>query len=139
VKEVLESNLMPYSFGINSKKHLETLHPKLQEVLLEAIKYVDFSITCGFRNKAEQDKAVANGNSKTPWPTSKHNTTPSLAVDVAPYPLNWNDREAFTLLSGVIYGIACMKGIPLRIGSDWDGDFNILEHQFIDRPHIELK
>jgi hypothetical protein len=31
-----------------------------------------------------------------------------------------------------------MMGIKIRIGSDWDGDFNILEHSFKDRPHIEL-
>lgn len=127
------------SFGATSKKHLATLHPDLQRVLNEAIEHVDFSITCGFRNQADQDRAFAQGLSKLKWPHGEHNKQPSMAVDVAPFPLNWNDREAFTLLSGVIYGIACMMGVKLRLGADWDGDFNTLEHQFMDRPHLELK
>lgn len=125
-------------FGKQSLANLAACHPDLQRLLNEAIKCVDFSITCGYRNKADQDKAVMGGMSKTPWPTSKHNQNPSLAVDVAPYPLNWNDNEAFTLLSGVLYGVAYTMGIKIRLGADWDGDFNTLEHSFKDRPHIEL-
>ncbi len=126
------------SFGKESQKHFDTLHPDLQRVLGEAIKYVDFSITCGFRNEADQNKAFAEGKSKLKWPNGEHNKMPSRAVDVAPYPINWNDAESFTLLSGVIYGIACTLGIKLRLGIDWDGDFATLEHSFKDRPHIEL-
>ena len=127
------------SFGTESRKHLATLHPDLQKVLVEAIKYVDFSITCGFRDQLAQDRAFAEGKSKLKWPNGEHNKMPSMAVDVAPYPLNWNDAEAFTLLAGIIYGIACTLGVKLRIGADWDGDFNTLEHSFKDRPHLELK
>lgn len=126
-------------FGVESKRHFDTLHPDLQKVLAEAIKYIDFSITCGFRNQLDQDRAFAEGKSKLKWPNGEHNQMPSRAVDVAPYPINWNDAEAFTLLSGIIYGIACTMGVQLRIGADWDGDFNTLEHSFKDRPHLELK
>jgi peptidoglycan LD-endopeptidase CwlK len=126
-------------FGATSKANLATCHPDLQHVLNEAIKHVDFSVTCGYRGQVEQDKAFAEGKSKLKYPNGEHNKIPSNAVDVAPYPINWNDAEAFTLLSGVIYGIACMMGIKLRLGADWDGDFNTLEHKFKDRPHIELK
>lgn len=126
------------SFGLESSRRLAELHPDLQKVMNEAIKYVDFSITCGFRNQVDQHKAFVEGKSKLDWPNGEHNKQPSRAVDVAPYPVNWNDNEAFTLLAGVIYGIACTMGVKLRIGADWDGDFNILEHSFKDRPHIEL-
>ncbi|MBV5327112.1 MAG: M15 family metallopeptidase [Chlorobium sp.] len=126
------------SFGKISKEKLATCHPDLQRLMNEAIKYVDFSVTCGYRGQAEQDAAFAAGNSKLKYPQGKHNKTPSEAVDVAPYPLNWNDAEAFTLLSGFILGVACMMGIKIRLGADWDGDFNTLEHKFKDRPHIEL-
>jgi peptidoglycan LD-endopeptidase CwlK len=126
-------------FGATSKANLATCHPDLQHVLNEAIKHVDFSVTCGYRGQVEQDKAFAEGKSKLKYPNGEHNKIPSNAVDVAPYPINWNDAEAFTLLSGVIYGIACMMGIKLRLGADWDGDFNTLEHKFKDRPHIELE
>jgi|SRR6185369_4630641 len=126
------------SFGKESLAQLATCDPELQLLMNEVIKYVDCSITCGHRGQAAQDKAFADGNSKLKWPNGKHNSLPSKAVDVAPYPLNWNDTEAFTLLSGVIYGVACTMGIKIRLGADWDGDFNTLEHSFKDRPHLEL-
>lgn len=126
------------TFGKQSQVNLATCHPDLQRLMNEAIKHVDFSITCGHRGQAEQDKAFAEGKSKLKWPNGEHNKLPSCAVDVAPYPLNWNDTEAFTLLSGVILGIAKMINIKIRLGADWDGDFNTLEHSFKDRPHIEL-
>ena len=127
-----------YSFGKTSSANLATCHADIQRLANEVIKHVDHSITCGHRGKADQDKAVAQGNSTVKWPNGKHNKMPSEAIDVAPYPLNWNDAEAFTLLAGVYFGIAKMMGIKIRIGADWDGDFNMLEHHFCDRPHIEL-
>lgn len=126
------------SFGKVSKENLATCHADLQRLSNEVIKHVDHSVTCGHRGKADQDKAVAEGNSKVKWPDGKHNSLPSDAIDVAPYPLNWNDAESFTLLSGVYFGVAAMMGIKIRLGADWDGDFNTLEHSFKDRPHIEL-
>lgn len=127
------------SFGAESLRHLATLDPKLQRLLNEAIKYVDFTITCGFRNQEDQHKAFLAGNSKLDWPDGQHNKSPSRAVDVAPYPIDWNDAEAFTLLSGIILGISYTMGIPIRIGIDWDSDLVVKEHSFKDRPHIELK
>ena len=128
------------SFGTASRVRLKTLDPRLQALLNEAIKHVDFAITCGRRGQAGQNKAVAEGKSKTPWPTSKHNSMPSLAVDVAPYAngILWDDLEGFTLLAGIIKGISLMMGINIRIGIDWDGDLVVKEHSFKDRPHIEL-
>jgi hypothetical protein len=127
------------NFGKQSTANLGTCHPDLQRLMNEVIKHVDCSITCGHRGQVDQDKAFAAGNSKLKWPHGEHNATPSNAVDVAPYPLNWNDTEAFTLLSGVIYGVACMLGIKIRLGADWNGDFKMLDHSFKDRPHVELK
>lgn len=128
------------SFGIASKANLSSCHPDLQRLLNEAIKHVDFSVTCGHRGKADQDAAVIAGNSTVNWPNSKHNSLPSLAADIAPYHngIKWDDVEGFTLLSGIIKGIAIMMGIKIRLGSDWDGDLEVKEHTFKDRPHIEL-
>jgi hypothetical protein len=125
-------------FGTSSLTQRATLHPDLKRLVDEVIKHVDFSITCGYRNQADQDAAVAKGLSQVKFPNGKHNTLPSKAMDVAPYPINWNDAEAFTLLAGVFFGVAAVLGIKLRLGADWDGDFNTLEHSFKDRPHIEL-
>ena len=126
------------SFGKQSINNLNTCHPDLIRLANEVIKYVDYSVTCGHRGQVEQDKAFAEGKSKLKFPNGEHNKIPSRAMDVAPYPINWNDAEAFTLLSGVFVGVAYMLEIKIRIGSDWDGDFNTLEHSFKDRPHIEL-
>lgn len=127
------------SFGAESKRHLATLDPQLQRLMNEAIKYVDFTITCGFRNQADQHKAFVEGKSKLDWPNGEHNKNPSRAVDVAPCPLDWNDAEAFTLLAGIIFGIAKMMNIPITLGIDWDSDGNVKEHSFKDRPHIQLR
>lgn len=128
------------AFGKDSLAHRATLHPELQRLLDEAIQHVDFAITCGHRGKAAQDKAVAEGKSKTPWPISKHNASPSLAVDVAPYSggILWDDLEGFTLLAGILKGLSLAMKIPIRLGIDWDGDLVVKEHSFKDRPHIEL-
>jgi peptidoglycan L-alanyl-D-glutamate endopeptidase CwlK len=134
----MEVNRSMTSFGKESTNHLNTLHPDLQRLMKEAIKYVDFSITCGHRGQADQDKAFAEGKSKVKWPNGKHNTSPSKAVDVAPYPIRWQDHEGFTLLAGILYGIACTMGIKIRLGVDWDGDMYVAEHNFLDRPHVEL-
>lgn len=128
-------------FSKASLDKLNTCHPDIQRVLKEAIKYVDFTVTCGHRTKEEQDECIKEGTSETPWPTSKHNSIPSMAVDVAPYSngILWDDAEGFTLLSGIIKGIALTMGVNLRVGIDWDGDLVVKEHSFKDRPHLELK
>jgi len=129
------------NFGKASKAKLATCHPDIQRLLNEAIKHVDFSVTCGHRAKEEQDTAFNNGNSTVAWPNSKHNSFPSKAADVAPYVngIKWDDLEGFTLLAGIIKGISVMMEIDVRLGIDWDGDLFVKEHSFLDRPHVEIK
>ncbi len=126
------------TFSDRSKGILSTVHPDLQRVMIEVVKHFDIAIVCGHRPKVDQDKAVAAGNSKTPWPTSKHNSLPSLAVDVAPYKIDWTDKERFTLLAGFVLGVAAMLGIPVRWGGDWDGDTEVRDEKFRDVGHFEL-
>jgi peptidoglycan L-alanyl-D-glutamate endopeptidase CwlK len=130
------------SFGAASEAQLVTCHPDLQRVLREAIKYHDFTVIEGHRGKAAQDAAVAAGNSKTPWPTSKHNATPSLAADCAPFPVDWSDTgsalERFALLAGVIHTVAQQLGVKIRWGGDWNQNWDTRDEGFRDRPHFEL-
>lgn len=118
------------SFSKQSLDRLATCHFDLQRVLFEAIKYIDFTVICGFRDKAEQDAAYKAGNSKLRWPMSRHNSTPSEAVDVCPYPIDWRDTERFAYLAGVIMTVAGQLGVELTWGGTWT---------FRDRPHFELK
>ena len=129
---------MAYKFGESSRKRLDTCHPLLQEICEEAIKHIDFSVLCGERSEAEQQEAFEKGLSKVQYPDSMHNKSPSLAVDVAPYPIDWDNIPRFAHLIGLIRGIAAMKGIKIRTGSDWDSDGDITDHKFMDWPHFEL-
>jgi peptidoglycan L-alanyl-D-glutamate endopeptidase CwlK len=127
------------SFAIPSKLKLASLDVRLQTVLLEAIKYADFSIIWGHRGEKSQNDAYAKGTSQARWPDSPHNKLPSLAVDVAPWP-GLYDRPAqdFYYLSGIIKGVATQLGIPVRCGCDWDGDGDTQNQRLHDLGHIEL-
>lgn len=126
-------------FSIASNKALDTAHPNLQRLFREVAKHVDCTVLCGHRDKIGQDAAVAAGKSKTPWPTSKHNKVPSLAVDVVPYPIDWGNRERFFHFAGFVKGIAAGLGIRVRWGGDWDGDNDFRDQTFDDLPHFEIR
>lgn len=136
------------SFGKASKTHLDRLDPRLQEILNEAIKYFDFSIIDSHRGKEAQDLAYQKGLSKVKWPHSKHNHPDhpeqevdlpiARAVDIAPYPIAWNDTERFVYLAGWVMAIAALKGIKLRWGGDWDSDTQVKDEKFRDFGHFEL-
>ena len=125
-------------FGERSARALETAHPDLQRLFVEVIKHYDCSVLEGHRGQVAQEEAVAKGLSKTHWPDSKHNKYPSLAVDVAPYPINWKDTERFYHFAGFVKGVAEMLGIKIRCGCDWDGDTDLHDQTFMDLPHFEL-
>jgi peptidoglycan L-alanyl-D-glutamate endopeptidase CwlK len=118
------------NFSKRSIEKLSTCHEDLREIMLEAIKETDFAVICGHRGKADQELACAQGNSQTPWPRSKHNKKPSLAVDIVPFPVDWDDTGRFKDLAKVIMRIAEEKGIKIKWGGDW--------RTFIDMPHFEL-
>jgi peptidoglycan L-alanyl-D-glutamate endopeptidase CwlK len=104
----------------------------------EAIKFIDFTILEGHRGKDLQNLYYEQGKSKLKYPQSKHNKYPSLAVDIAPYPINWNDRERFVYLAGIIKGIASSLGHNIRWGGDWNQNNNLKDQSFFDLPHFEI-
>lgn len=127
-----------YQFSALSKRRLATCDKRLQEIFNEVIKHVDCTVICGHRSKAEQEAAFRAGTSKLRWPNSLHNRLPSLAVDVVPYPVDWDDRSRFIYFAGFVRGIAIQKGIEIRSGVDWNGNFNLKDENFFDAPHFEL-
>ena len=128
-----------YKFGKSSKKRLETCDEKLQKVFNEVIKHVDCSILEGHRSAERQDKLFKEGKTKVMYPKGRHNASPSMAVDVAPYPIDWDDRERFHLFAGFVIGIAKGMGITLRWGGDWNMNFEVDDNKFADFPHYELR
>jgi len=128
-------------FGKASLAQRATLHPKLQRVLDEVIKVVDVAIVEGHRGKEAQNAAVRDGLSKVRWPNGKHNSWPSRAADLAPWPIDWRAGERphlrFAFMMGVVYKCARDLGIRVRFGMDWNQNF-IVDESFVDLPHVEL-
>lgn len=125
-------------FGAASLAAIATLHPDLQRLCFAAIHDIDFKVICGHRDEAAQERAFQEHRSDKHWPDSKHNGVPSKAMDVMPCPEDWEDRERFCFLAGVLVEKARQLGIKLRWGNDWDMDMNFKEHKLHDLPHLEL-
>ena len=127
------------SFSKQSLDKLSTCDSRLQELFNEVVKHTDCSVLCGHRTKIEQDEALNKGNSKVVWPNSKHNTSPSKAIDVVPSPIDWNDKHRFYMFVGFVRGIAAKMGIKIRCGADWNGNMDWKDQNFHDLPHFELE
>lgn len=116
-------------FGRRSMKRLSEVHEDLQSIAHELIKRMDVSVLCGHRDEKEQNAAFYRGASRLMWPRSKHNKVPSLAMDLAPYPIDWADIARFNEMCDLVEAIAKEKGIKVRMGRDFS---------FKDYPHVEL-
>ena len=125
-------------FGKKSKQRLETCDKRLQEIFNEVIKTVDCSVLEGHRGKDRQNALYKEGKTKLTFPKGRHNSSPSNAVDVVPYPVDWGDRERFHLFAGCVLGIAKSMGIKLRWGGDWNINWFVDDNKFDDFPHFEV-
>ena len=126
-------------FSKKSRGKLETCDEDLQEVFNIAIRYFDCTILEGFRGKSKQNEAYKKGNSKLKFPMGKHNKVPSIAVDAIPYPIDWEDRERFHYMGGMVRGIGKQLGVKIRWGGDWDSDGEIKDNSFDDLVHVEIR
>jgi len=126
------------SFGTASRTRLDTCHIDLQQVCELVIPNYDFTVLEGFRSNARQDELFRHGKSKLQAGESLHNFNPSMAVDVAPYPIDWENTERFYLLAGFMFQAASQLNVKLRGGFDWDGDWIHSDQSFMDLPHFEL-
>ena len=131
-------------YSATSSQRLASCHKDLQAVFNTVIINFDCSILCGHRTEVAQMEAYNGGKSQLKWPQSKHNKTPSLAVDVAPYPIDWKDLARFRYFAGYVTGIADRLYADgtithrLRWGGDWDVDTQLKDNGFNDLPHFEL-
>lgn len=150
------------SFGEVSSARLLTCHKDLQTLMNEVIKFYDCQIVYGQRTVKEQQELFKQGrkfengkwvitnklmivtncdgiNSK-----SKHNKTPSLAVDVMPYPIGWKDKYSVAYFAGkVIETYRRLKEdgkitSTIRWGGDWNQNNKTIDESLIDFPHFEI-
>jgi peptidoglycan L-alanyl-D-glutamate endopeptidase CwlK len=126
-------------FGTKSKMQLHTCDERLQKLFNKVVKDFDCTVIEGHRGKERQNAAYDRGNSKIRYPRGKHNKTPSIAVDVIPYPIDWKDRDRMHYFAGYVLGIAKTMGLNIRWGGDWDQDTKTKDNKFDDLVHFEIK
>lgn len=68
--------------------------------------------------------------------SSKH--VSGKAVDLVPYPVDWNDLAKFDQIAKAMFSAAKELGVSIRWGADWDNDGNFREKGEYDSPHFEL-
>ena len=124
-----------YKFGKRSRERLKGVDSRLVNVLNELIKIMDVTIIEGLRSKERQEQLLAQGKTKTKY--SKH--IEGKAVDLAPYPIDWEDREMFHYMGGMLRGLGKAMGVNIRWGGDWDSDGDINDNKFDDLVHVEIK
>ena len=119
---------MTYKLGTRSKQSLSGVHVDLVAVVEKAIEIteVDFSVIEGIRHIERQRQLVKAGKSTTL--NSRHIT--GHAVDMVPYPVDWEDLERFELMAKAMKSASEELEIPIIWGGDWKS--------FYDAPHFEL-
>lgn len=131
---------MNYYFSEGSLRIIRTCVPPIRVIAFELIKIWDCKAIWGRRNEKEQNLAFMVGASTKQWPNSKHNAIPpklSKALDIIPFPIDWEDEARFRYQNGLIRAIAHSKGIKIRGGWDWNGDNNFKDQRLNDLAHIE--
>ena len=124
-------------FSKTSEARLSTCHRDLQAVCRELIKQFDFSVLEGHRGEKAQNAAFERGNSHVRYPNSAHNKTPSLAVDIAPYPIDWGDLGRFREMIYRFDAVACVLRTRGEIQSRFE--YGAFWPNFKDYPHVEIK
>lgn len=121
-----------FKFGKKSLERLAQCDTRLQKLCQAMIEKSEFdlTITCGYRNKEDQEKAFDEGKSKAHFGQSKHNCLPSKAVDICPYPICWEKTDIrWHKMIALAYELARQQGIKIRSGKFF---------AFEDFPHLEL-
>jgi peptidoglycan L-alanyl-D-glutamate endopeptidase CwlK len=141
-------------FSKQSRSKLETCHQDLQTVFHYVVQTRDCTVVYGHRTPEEQfelfkkGRAEVDGRWKIVKPQhvvtykdgmedpSRHNSYPSEAIDVVPYPEMWSSIDAFRQFGNYVKGVISMM---LKYGTienyiEYGGDWN-----WKDYAHWQLK
>jgi peptidoglycan L-alanyl-D-glutamate endopeptidase CwlK len=119
-----------------SLQKLKTCHPDLVKLIMAVDLHYPVQVICGHRNSEDQQKAFDEGKSKKKPGQSKHNLTPSHAVDIVPDPdrnprtISWVDLKEFEIMCHVVEQMADDLEIKIKLGRDYP--------HLVDWPHVEL-
>lgn len=152
-----------FAYGQTSQDRLATVHPALRGVCVKALGYstVDITVLEGARTMERQRALYAQGRTtaeliaagvtgidgrpdlpKVTWTLNSRHLPKedgfSWAVDLAPWPIDWNDISRFDAVALAMFRAASAMGVRIRWGADWDGDGKLRERGESDSPHFEL-
>lgn len=134
---------MGFKLGKTSLARLKGVDETLVNVVKRAIEIseVDFTVLEGVRTLERQRDLYAQGRTApgkiVTW-TMKSRHIEGKAVDLVPYPLDWNDLDKFNKIKDAMFQAAKELDVNLRWGADWDGDGNYREKGEYDSPHFEI-
>jgi len=150
--------MRPYvDFSKRSLSRLETVVTPLRWVILEVANVCPFDLTVleGIRSAERQKELYSKGRYGNPGPIVTHidgvtnhsmhqdnGHGKSRAIDIAPWPLDWDNKLAFHVMAGVIFSVCTsMYGTRenLRWGGDWNGNWDYRDQSFHDLPHFEWR
>jgi peptidoglycan L-alanyl-D-glutamate endopeptidase CwlK len=155
-----------YRLGAQSLARLKGVHPQLARVVQGAIEKTkqDFMVLEGVRSKetmweywgkgrtASQcraagvpEKYAKPGLAKVTWLNNPLGSNHRImadgfghAVDLCPFPVDWNDAAKFDAIADAMFAAAKELGVKIRWGADWDQDGNPRERGETDSPHFEV-
>jgi hypothetical protein len=128
-------------WGAESLAVRATLDERLQLLVDKLLWYMDVSLLDGHRDEREQSTLYGQEKTQVKWPNSKHNATPSLAVDMQPYPRPEKEEELWAglgYMAGLCFMIAAQHGFAVRWGGDWNRNGSVADNNFDDLFHIEI-
>ena len=134
---------MGFVLGKTSLARLKGVDEQLVNIVKRAIEIseVDFTVMEGVRTLERQRELYAQGRTApgkiVTW-TMKSRHIEGKAVDLVPYPLDWNDLEKFNKIKDAMFQAAREQDVNLRWGADWDGDGKYREKGEYDSPHFDL-
>lgn len=134
---------MGFKLGKTSLARLKGVDETLVNVVKRAIEIseVDFTVLEGVRTLERQRELYAQGRTApgkiVTW-TMKSRHIEGKAVDLVPYPLDWNDLEKFNKIKDAMFQAAKELDVNLRWGADWNENWHYREKGEYDSPHFEI-
>lgn len=117
---------------------LATRKQALQDVINKSFEKMPFDITIlasTVRTEEEQRANIAKGVS---W-TMKSKHLDGRAVDIAPYPVDWNNLERFVVMAAHVLAAADKLGIRVVWGGTWAPTTEGWQkNKRFDGPHFEI-